>query len=131
MKILSALLLALVAVAFTQTPYVDPNTLAQRVYDVPYGTAFGLDWNTDTLHVTTDEKGWVIGTGAVKLTIINPNNTTLTIRISNVAGILVSYVGAYGTRIIEAPGSIVSGSLLDSLFVDGSASCTVYIDWWD
>ena len=131
-RLISALFaLAIMAtVAAAQTPYIDPNTGAMRIYNVPYGTRFGLEWKTDTLHVTTDEKGWIVGSGAVMLTIINPNNTYLLYRLSNAAG-LPSYLGAYGTREIYAPGSMEDGFLLDSLFIDGSGACTVYIDWWE
>jgi len=95
---------------------------------LPWAT--DMVWHSDTLHVTTAEQGWAIGTttGAYWLTVINPNANYLLIRFSNVAGILQTYLGNYGTGEYHQPYSV--GSAIDSVFIDGSVACTVYIEWW-
>lgn len=95
---------------------------------LPWAT--DMVWHSDTLHVTTSEKGWAIGTttGAYWLTVINPNANFLLIRFSNVAGILQTYLGDWGEGNYHQPYSI--GSAIDSIFVDGEANCTVYLEWW-
>ena len=97
----------------------------QQVY--PWADDFVF--HSDTLHVTTAEKGWAVSTTAYWLTVINPNASYLLIRFSNVAGILQTYLGDYGVGEYHQPYTI--GSAIDSIFVDGEAACTVYIEWWD
>lgn len=85
-------------------------------------------FSSDTLHVTTTEKGWALDPTAYKLMIINPNNYFLLVRFSNATGVLQTYIGPYGTATYEAPS--VWGTAIDSVFVDGEGACTVYIEWW-
>jgi hypothetical protein len=85
-------------------------------------------FDSDTFHVTTSEKGWALDPTAYKLTIINPNNYFLLVRFSNVAGVLQTFIGPYGTAVYEAPS--VWGTAIDSVFIDGEGACTVYAEWW-
>lgn len=101
--------------------------VANPLLTVPW--ADDLVWNSDTLHVTTTEKCWAISTTAYWLTVINPNANFLLIRFSNVAGILQTYLGDYGVGVYHQPYTL--GSAIDSIFVDGEAACTVYIEYWD
>ena len=103
--------------------------LAGNRGDLPF--AKDLYLVTDTMHVTTAEQGWLLGSnsGAYKLTIVNPNNTTLLFRFSNGAGVIQDFAGAYSTTIIEFPAAFPVP--LDSIFIDGSANCTVYLHWWE
>ena len=118
--------LVLLAGAVSAGPFVDPATGAMRIFDVPVGADYGLVMVTDTLHVTTDEKKWVLTGGAVSFPIVNPTANTLLWRI-NVTDIQ-QYLGAYGSDTIEAPGMV--STAFDSLCVDGSAACTIYLRWW-
>ena len=112
------IILALIASAALAAP--------KQAHVLPIATDCVFD--SDTLHVTTSEKGWALDPTAYKLTIINPNNYYLLVRFSNVAGILQTYIGPYGTAVYEAPS--VWGTAIDSVFVDGEGACTVYAEWW-
>lgn len=128
MKILITLALAAAVIAGTQ--FIDPNTSAGRVFDVPLGTKYGVVMNTDTLHVTTTEKGWSLG-DCVGFTLINPNGNFLLWRLSNAAGAdYFAYLGDYGAIDVYPPGSLKKDNALDSLFIDGEAACTVYLVYW-
>ena len=95
-----------------------------------YPWAPDLTWHSDTLHVTTSEKGWALGStsGAYFVRIVNPNDNYLLFRFDTDATPLQSYIGNYGT------GPLQSDAILavphDSLFIDGEAACTVYIEWY-
>jgi len=131
MKLLitAAILLILTSLGVTQV-FVDPNTGAERTFTVPLGTKYGLVPYTDTLHVTTAEKGWELGEGCVGFTLINPNDYFMLWRLSNVAGIIQSYLGNYGTLDLYPPGSLKKDNSIDSLFVDGEGACTLYLIYW-
>ena len=92
--------------------------------------ASDLYWHSDTLHVTTTEKGWPLGTtsGAYELLVINPNANYLLIRFDTDASPLQTYLGDYGTGEYSAP--FVLGAALDSIFIDGEAAGTVYLEWY-
>ena len=130
MKIVTALLLALTIAAISQTPYIDPNTGAERIYDVPIGTRYGLVAYTDTMHVTTTEQGWALDAACVGFMLINRNDATYTLRFSNVAGTVFVTIGSYSTLELFPPGAIKTGNGIDSLFLDGSASITLDIIYW-
>ena len=124
------LTLMLVVAVYAGTMFIDPNTSAGRVFNVPLGTKYGLVLTTDTLHVTTSEKGWSLG-DCVGFTLINPNANYLLWRISNASGADVAcYLGDYGAVDMYPPGSLKGGNAIDSLFIDGEAACTVYIYYW-
>lgn len=95
---------------------------------LPWAT--DLVFHSDTLHVTTTEKGWAIGTttGAYWLRVINPNDYFMLIRFSNVAGVLQTYLGNFGSVVYTPPMTI--GSAIDSIFVDGESAVTLYIEWY-
>jgi hypothetical protein len=100
---------------------------------IEYPIANDYYFGSDTLHVTTVDTKWHIGTGTVyALTIINPNNIQL-ISIKIKQGTSVStigtFCGAYGTLYIEPPNLMGPG--IDSLWIDASAAGTVYIQWWE
>ena len=90
-----------------------------------------LTWHSDTLHVTTTEKGWPLGStsGAYYVIIINPNSNYLLFRFdTDVAATLHSYIGNYGTGPLQQP--YVLAVPHDSVFIDGEANCTVYLEWY-
>ena len=128
MKLL--LVLMLIVGVILAGPYVDPRTGAGRIFNIPIGAKTGLTPHTDTLHVTTFEKGWALATECVGFTLINPNNYFVLWRLSNVAGIIQCYLGNYGTLELYPPGMIKTGDGLDSLFVDGEGACTLYLFYW-
>jgi hypothetical protein len=125
------IMLALAAAVLGGTMFIDPNTSAGRIFNVPLGTKYGLVLHTDSLHVTTDEKGWALG-DCVGFTLINPNANYLLWRTSNALGAdtLQCYVGDYGALDMYPPGSLKSGYAVDSLFIDGESACTVWIYYW-
>lgn len=95
-----------------------------------YPWAPDITFHSDTLHVTTDEKAWPLGTttGAYKLEVINPNANYLLVRFDTDASPLQTYIGNWSTGVYEPP--FVLGNALDSIFIDGEEACTVYIEWW-
>ena len=128
---ISALLaLAVFGLAQHTTPYIDPSTGAQRIYDVPFGTRYGITLNTDTLHVTTSEKGWSLGSGCIGFMLINRNDATYTLRFSNVSGIVPITIGTYSTLSVYPPGAIKDDNGIDSLFIDGSSAVTLDLIYW-
>ena len=124
------LLSTIVGLGMADEGFIDPNTGAQRVFDIPIGAKYGLTMHTDTLHVTTDEKGWALATNCVGFTLINPNDYFMLWRLSNVSGIIQCYLGNYGTLELYPPGMIKSGDGIDSLFVDGESAVTLYLYYW-
>jgi len=130
MKLLITVLLTLIVLGIAQTPFIDPNTGAERIFNVPIGTKYGVVAYTDTLHVTTAEQGWALDADCVGFTLINPNDYFMLWRLSNVAGILQCYLGNYGTLELYSPGSIKKSNGIDSLFIDGEGACTLYIVYW-
>lgn len=130
MKLLLVTTILIILGAGLSEPYVDPNTGAERVYTVPLGTDYGVVCYTDTLHVTTAEQGWAINSECVGFTLINPNNYFMLWRLSNVSGVIQSYLGNYGTLELYPPGSIKKDNGLDSIFVDAESACTLYLFYW-
>ena len=124
--ILAALLITGIAGA---QAHVDPSTHAMRTYDIPIGADYGLTLHTDTLHATTDEKGWPLNANTVKVVIVNPNDAFMLWRFDTDASPLAFYLGNYGTDTIVAPG-MVATSPMDSIFVDAEVAGTLYIRWW-
>lgn len=129
MKLIAAVLL-ITGLAGAQA-YIDPDTGAMRVYDVPVGAEAGLTWVTDTLHVTTAEKGWLLSAtadGAIDVVVINPDEYYLLVRFDTSGSPLQTYIGASGSREFLCPG--MQETVFDSIFIDGEGACTVYIDYW-
>jgi len=100
---------------------------------VMYPIADDVYAGSDTLHVTTTDTKWAIGTGSVYwLRIINPtavNLISIRVQQGDSVSTIGSYCGAYGTWFWPMENSLLVGPGVDSLWVDASGSATIYIDW--
>ena len=100
---------------------------------VQYPIADDVYAGSDTLHVTTTETKWALGTGQVRwIRIINASAVNLiSIRVQQGDSVstIGSYCGAYGTWLWPSENSLLSGPAVDSLWIDADGSATVYVDW--
>lgn len=85
----------------------------------------------DTLHVTTTEKGWALGaySGAYQITFINPTAETFTFRFSTDGADTTFQYGGANSSFVKPEGIPAFWVAKDSVFIDGSGSFTLYIDW--
>lgn len=88
---------------------------------------------SDTLHVTTTDTKWALGSGAVYwIRIINPtavNLISIRIQQGDSVSTIGSYCGAYGTWLWPGENSLLAGLAADSIWIDASGSATIYVDW--
>lgn len=103
--------------------------LAGNRGDLPF--AKDMFYTGDTLHVTTAEQGWAIGaySGAYWLRLTNNTANTYTLRFStDGADTVLLTCGTFSS--FPIPGSIpILMVPLDSIFIDGSGSFTLEIEW--
>lgn len=85
----------------------------------------------DTLHVTSTEKGWLLGaySGAYQITFINDTANTYTFRFSTDGADTTFQYGGASSAFVKPEGIPVFTVPYDSVFIDGSASFTLYIEW--
>jgi len=120
--------IAMVLVGILVLAWAVPATAKVLVYPITDDVYFG----SDTLHVTTTDTKWALGTGAVYwFRLINPTSATLTIRVQQGDSVstIGSFCGAYGTWLWPMESSLLAPVAADSVWIDGSASATVYVDW--
>ena len=100
---------------------------------IMYPIADDLYAGSDTLHVTTTETKWALGTGSVRwLRIINAsavNLISIKVQQGDSIATIGSYCGAWGTWLWPSENSLLVGPAVDSLWIDASGSATVYVDW--
>jgi hypothetical protein len=99
---------------------------------ITYPITDDIYFGSDTLHVTTTDTKWALGTGAVYwFRLINPTSATLTIRVQQGDSVstIGSFCGAYGTWLWPMESSLLAPIPADSIWIDGSASATIYVDW--
>jgi len=100
---------------------------------IVYPIADDVYAGSDTLHVTTTDTKWAIGSGTVYwLRIINPsaeNLISIRVQQGDSVSTIGSYCGAYGTWFWPPENSLLVGPGVDSLWIDASGSATVYVDW--
>lgn len=100
---------------------------------IEYPIATDVYAGSDTLHVTTTDTKWALGSGDVRwIRIINPTSTILiSIRVQQGDSVstIGSYCGAYGTWLWPSENALLSGPAVDSLWIDADGSATIYVDW--
>ena len=88
---------------------------------------------SDTLHVTTTDTKWALGTGDVYwFRIINPsaaNLISIRVQVGDSVSTIGSYCGSFGTYLWPMENSLLAGLAVDSIWIDADASGTVYVDW--
>jgi hypothetical protein len=100
---------------------------------IQYPIADDVYAGSDTLHVTTTETKWALGSGDVRwIRIINASSVNLiSIRIQQGDSVstIGSYCGAYGTWLWPSENALLNGPAVDSLWIDADSSATIYVDW--
>ena len=99
---------------------------------IQYPITDDVYFGSDTLHVTTTDTKWALSSGNVYwFRLINPTSATLTIRVQQGDSVstIGSFCGAYGTWVWPMESSLLAPIAADSVWIDGSASATVYVDW--
>lgn len=99
---------------------------------IVYPITDDLYFGSDTLHVTTTDTKWAFGTGDVYwFRLINPTAETLTIRVQQGDSVstIGSFCGSYGTWVWPMESALLAPIPADSIWIDGSGSATVYVDW--
>ena len=100
---------------------------------IEYPIADDVYAGSDTLHVTTTDTKWALGTGDVRwIRIINASAVNLiSIRVQQGDSVstIGSYCGAWGTWLWPSENVLLNGPAVDSLWIDASGSATIYVDW--